>query len=88
MPNVSLTPELDQFAEHCVRSGRYANISEVHRAALRLLQEAEEQRTAFVASLDAAITEGEREGFTSGEDMMAELNEIVDQANARQRASG
>jgi hypothetical protein len=38
MPNVSLTPELGAFAAACVASGRYANVSEVHRAALRLLR--------------------------------------------------
>ena len=37
MPNVSLTPELEGFAERCVASGRYGNVSEVMRAALRLL---------------------------------------------------
>ena len=40
MPNVSLTPELGAFAAACVASGRYANVSEVHRAALRLLRDA------------------------------------------------
>lgn len=33
MPNVSLTPELEGFAERCVASGRYGNVSEVMRAA-------------------------------------------------------
>ena len=35
MPNVSLTPELERFAEACVQSGRYNSVSEVTRAALR-----------------------------------------------------
>ena len=35
MPNVSLTPELEGFAETCVAKGRYGNVSEVMRAALQ-----------------------------------------------------
>ena len=38
MPNVSLTPELERFAEACVQSGRYDSVSDVVRAALRLLR--------------------------------------------------
>ena len=58
MPNVSLTPELDAFATACVASGRYANVSEVHRAALRLLQEQEQRRQAFGAMLQHGRTGG------------------------------
>src|SRR4051794_6853166 len=36
--NVHLTPELEQFAQSCVGSGRFNNISEVVRSGLRLLQ--------------------------------------------------
>ena len=74
MPNVSLTPELDRFAEDCVHSGRYASISEVHRAAMRLLQDAEAERAAFTASLDAAIAEGRRDGFASAAEALAEMD--------------
>ena len=44
--NVSLTPELEQWVDERVRSGRYASASEVIREALRLLevQEAAKQR--------------------------------------------
>ena len=41
--NVSLTPELHAFVSELVRSGNYANHSEVVRAGLRLLKH-EEQR--------------------------------------------
>jgi len=37
--NVHLTAELERFARRCVKSGRYNNVSEVVRAALRLLEE-------------------------------------------------
>jgi antitoxin ParD1/3/4 len=44
--NVSLTPELENWVDEKVRSGRYASASEVIREALRLLEldEAAKQR--------------------------------------------
>lgn len=84
MPNVSLTPELDRFAEDCVRSGRYASVSEVHRAAMRLLQEMEAHRTAFTASLDTAIAEGRAQGFATIEDVTADMDAELDAAARRQ----
>ena len=83
MPNVSLTPELDRFAEDCVRSGRYASVSEVHRAAMRLLQDAEARRAAFTASLDAAIAEGEAQGFASAAEVLADMDAEIEAATRR-----
>ncbi len=42
--NASLTPELHSFVGELVRSGNYANHSEVVRAGLRLLKQDEAQR--------------------------------------------
>ncbi len=42
--NVSITPELEQFVQGLVASGRYRSASEVFRDGLRLLEEAERQR--------------------------------------------
>ena len=44
--NVSLTPELENWVDEKVRTGRYASASEVIREALRLLEleEAAKQR--------------------------------------------
>jgi antitoxin ParD1/3/4 len=76
--NVHLTPELERFARECVDSGRYNNISEVMRAALRLLEEAEERRRKFDAMLRATEAEADREGWISHEDVMAEVDRILD----------
>lgn len=81
MPNVSLTPELDAFTAACVASGRYANVSEVHRAALRLLQAQEERRTAFNAILATAERQGEAEGFVEADVMLAELDALIAEAS-------
>jgi len=77
MPNVSLTPELERFAEQCVHDGRYASVSEVARAGLRLLQEQEAQRRHFLAMLAAAEAEGEAHGFADVETVAAELDRAI-----------
>ena len=82
MPNVSLTPELDAFATSCVASGRYANVSEVHRAALRLLQAQEDRRQAFAALLHAAERDGETQGFLPAATVLAELDDLITEAGS------
>ena len=76
--NVNLTPELERFSQACVESGRFNNVSEVVRSALRMLQEAEERRAAFVASLEAAHEEGLREGLATVEEVEAEVRAAID----------
>ncbi len=76
--NVHLTPELEGFARSCVESGRYNNVSEVLRSALRLLQDQEERRRAFVRSVDEAMEEAERDGFISADQVLREMDEIID----------
>lgn len=39
MPNVSLTPQMQEYAEAQVASGAYANVSEVVRAGMRKLMD-------------------------------------------------
>jgi antitoxin ParD1/3/4 len=76
--NVNLTPELERFAQSCIETGRYNNVSEVVRSALRMLQEAEERRAAFVASLEAAHQEGLRDGFASTDEVEAAMRAALD----------
>ncbi len=78
--NVHLTAELERFARECVESGRYNNVSEVMRAALRMLQEREERLRQFNASLDDAVAEADRDGWVSLDDVMTELDAIIDGA--------
>lgn len=78
--NVHLTPELEAFARTCVTSGRYNNVSEVMRAALRLLQDAEAARADFAAMLDRVRDETEREGVDELDDVLAEMDAVIDAA--------
>lgn len=53
--NVSLTPELEQFVQAKVQSGRYNSASEVVREALRLLEDHEKARAAQLAEFNQEL---------------------------------
>ena len=82
--NVNLTPEPERFAQCCVESGGCNNVSEVVRSGLRMLHDAEQKRTVFVASLDAAMAEGHRDGFLCLAEVEASAQAIIDAARARE----
>ena len=77
--NVHLTPELETFARACVTSGRYNNVSEVVRAALRLLHDAEERRRNFNAMLDSVREATDREGVHELDDVLVEMDSVIDE---------
>jgi antitoxin ParD1/3/4 len=81
--NVHLTPELEQFAQSCVESGRFNNVSEVVRSGLRMLQDVEERRAVFVASLEAAVREGDQDGFATADEVAADVQAAIDGARAQ-----
>ncbi len=86
--NVHLTPELVAFAQGCVASGRYNSVSEVVRAGLRLVQEREEARAAFVRSLEEAVAGGERDGFFSLEEVRTSALAALQAARAARLEAG
>ena len=61
MPNVHLTKPMQEYAEAQIRSGAYANLSEVVRAGMRAIMEKDGARAfyALKAELDQAIAEAE-----------------------------
>jgi len=77
MNAVTLPPELEQFATEAVAAGRYRDLAEVIAAGLRLLKQAQAERDRFVQSLDEAYAEGERDGWHSLEDVLAEADVII-----------
>lgn len=62
MPNVHLTKPMQDYAEEQIRSGAYANLSEIVRAGMRTLMEKDGARAfyALKAELEAAAEEVER----------------------------
>jgi antitoxin ParD1/3/4 len=56
--NVSLTPELEQFIDSKVKSGRYNTASEVVRESLRLLEREDELRRLKYEELKREVLKG------------------------------
>ena len=75
--NVSLTPELDEFVASLVEAGRYRSASEVVRAAIRLLQDLEAERSAKLdalrSSIDAGIEELDRGDGVYADEVFEEI---------------
>ena len=59
------------------QQARYRDVAEVVAAGVRLLQRAEVEVAEFVASLEAARAEGERDGFVTIDELAAELDAII-----------
>ena len=65
MPNVHLTRQMESYVQGQIRSGAYANLSEVVRAGIRLLMERDGARQFYAlrAELEEAVREAEAGGF-------------------------
>lgn len=72
--NINLTPQLDRFVDARIRSGKYANASEVLRAGLRELERSEREDLARLEALRAALEAGEASGIAEG-DVVGEVRE-------------
>jgi antitoxin ParD1/3/4 len=55
---LSFTPQHSKFVTQCMESGRYQSASEVVRAALRMLEDAEARRAAELVRVRAMIAQG------------------------------
>jgi putative addiction module CopG family antidote len=77
MDDVTLPPELERFATEAVAAGRYRDMSHALAAGLRLLQQAEAEVAAFVASLEVAREEANRDGWLTLNEVMAEADLII-----------
>lgn len=84
--NVSLTPELEEFVQSRVASGRYQTASEVVREGLRLLEEREQMRETALDELRTRLRRGieqaDRGEFLDGDAVFEEIRQL----SARRRA--
>jgi putative addiction module CopG family antidote len=77
MDDVTLPPDLAQFATDAVAAGRYRDVADVVAAGVSLLQRQEQARAAFITSLEHAEAEAERDGWHSLEDVLAEADVVI-----------
>jgi len=75
--DVRLPDDLERFARECVESGRYKNMSEVVRSALRLLQKAEQRRLAFGTMINEARDEAKIDSVHSLSSVAEEMGAII-----------
>ncbi len=74
--NINLTPKMDRFVDTKIRSGQYANASEVLRAGLRALEHSEREDQARLEAIRAAVEAGEESGVAKG-DVIGEVRERI-----------
>ena len=91
MRAVSLSRELDHFVASRVKSGHYANASEVMRSALGLLEQEEREHEEQKALLRAAIEEGLASGDAEPgifERLYAYIDELTMEQDAEEDQCG
>jgi antitoxin ParD1/3/4 len=77
MNALTLPPDLARFADEAVASGRFRDVAEVVLAGVTLLRRAEAERAGFVASLEEAREEGERDGFLTIDEVEADIQAAI-----------
>jgi len=67
MPNIHLTKPMQEYVQRQIKSGAYANLSEVVRAGIRVLMEKDGARQfyALKADLEAAANQAETGAYSS-----------------------
>lgn len=74
--NINLTPQMDSYVDAKIQSGEYANASEVLRAGLRALEQADRESQVRLEALRAALDAGEKSGVAKG-DAFSEARERI-----------
>lgn len=74
--NINLTPQMDKFVATRIRTGKYANASEVLRAGLRALERSEREDQMKLEALKAALQAGEVSGIAEG-DVIGEVRDRI-----------
>nr|WP_297403858.1 type II toxin-antitoxin system ParD family antitoxin [uncultured Marinobacter sp.] len=89
--NIVLTDHQSQIVDHLVASGRYQNASEILRAGLRMVEEAESRYVTKMKDLREAIDAGQKDleaGRTrtfTGDEFATYLSKRAEQAIRKKR---
>ncbi len=75
--DVTLPPELEQFAAEAVAAGRYHDVAEIVRVGVDLLRRREAARAELLASVLAAQEEGDRDGYLTGDEVAARVRATI-----------
>ena len=86
MEDLKLSPELEAFAAEAIAGGRYRDMADLVRTGLDLVRQREAARTAFIASLEAAEEEADREGWLSLDEALQEIDRQIDDPGRRSHA--
>jgi antitoxin ParD1/3/4 len=90
--NISLTPELEEFVQSRVSSGRYQTASEVVREALRLLERQEKERDEgferLKEKLERGAAEADRGELLDGDEVFNELRELIEERRRARQTGG
>ena len=81
--NINLTPEMNKYVDAKIKSGQYANASEVIRAGLRALEQDEREDKAKLEAIRAAIQAGIDSGVAEGDVIGRLRKRIRERAAAR-----
>jgi putative addiction module CopG family antidote len=78
--NVKLPPALETFVRERVESGEYETASDVLLDGVRALERRHSARASFTRTLIAAEEEAERDGWIPFDDVLAEMDLVVEEA--------
>jgi antitoxin ParD1/3/4 len=76
---IELTPELEDFVQRSIATGRYGTLDDAVADGLRLLRYREEQRAELNRSLDEARAEAERDGTFTIDEVMDEIDKMIEE---------
>jgi putative addiction module CopG family antidote len=83
MNTVTLTPDLERFANEAVASGRYRDVAAVVAAGVSLLRRQEQARAELLASVLSAKAESDRDGYLTSDEVAERVRAtIARRANA------
>ena len=81
--SISVTDQQDSWIKAQIKTGHYGNESEVVRELIRERQLREQETSAEIEAIRAALIEGEQSGFSD-----RSIDEIWEEARQRHRAKG